>query len=109
VSRLIKASAIVNVDGLSLGGDPVFLKLVPVRARQMQFAFSVSHPEAPGGILCGNPGDWLVQGQSGAKWVCSDKVFREVYRKASEMEFVGVTDSKPEPPAPQLPDPDVKQ
>jgi len=51
-------------------------KPIPIKCAQIDEAFEVESME---GIMSGKPGDWLMVGVNGEKYVCDAAVFQKSY------------------------------
>jgi len=51
-------------------------KPIPIRCRQIDQAFEVESLE---GVVKGKPGDWLMVGVEGEKYICDAEIFKKTY------------------------------
>lgn len=51
-------------------------KPIPIKCKQIHQAFEVESLE---GLVKGKPGDWLMVGVDGEKYVCDDRIFKKTY------------------------------
>jgi len=56
-----------------------YRKTATVKAVQMNEPFEVL---SPSGLNVGEPGDYLMEGEPGDRWVCKKDVFEKTYVKA---------------------------
>jgi hypothetical protein len=86
----------VNADSVDLSKSPTFVKVVPVKARQMKVDFWITGESGP---ELGHAGDWLLEGVSGTRWICTDSLFKSIYRQTKPEDLPPGT--LPAPPPPQ--------
>ncbi|MHB9075807.1 MAG: hypothetical protein ACYC6G_20080 [Desulfobaccales bacterium] len=64
-------------------------RLVEVDGVQIAEPMSV---ETPFGPVYGAIGDWLVAGEGGQQWFCTDEYFRENYEPVADKQYVPAVD-----------------
>ncbi|MCF8150701.1 MAG: PGDYG domain-containing protein [Sulfuritalea sp.] len=91
VSRSRFDAKYLPADAQPAGADgPYAARPLPVLARQMDEAFSISR-SAGGDLLLGRAGDWLLQYAPGDFGIVEDARFRKVYRPLDESGPAGST------------------
>lgn len=90
---------IINADVLDMTVEKDFVKLVPVKAKLMKHAFWITARD--GKQEFGQAGDWLLMGVRGERWICTDKIFRDIYQPLAEAEAAAAAQKSdgPQPPA----------
>lgn len=56
----------------------------PLVVTAVQVSERVDIPDHPNGYMTARPGDWIITGQDGGRWVCEGSVFPDLYERVEQ-------------------------